>query len=449
MPVEVNEGPRNVDGILRQFGPDLLINRDLAVKLPELVPLGAMKGFSIPKREVAEHFTSFRDELLPKLSDRDINAIKGLLDSDQRLERFGDVFEKSPGMDKPQQRARHIRDGIGSVLTGLESERPDLKNLSVGGREGLATFVQFYHCYLTPFPDKTETEAATSLFELASGKNDPNKWDVVMNRDQYGNILAASSGQLINGDTLWGEHAWRLQDPSMRGSRAGTNVIQEFMNKFIPRGAQRMMVEVDNPFALSEDAKAHDMVDVAGRRDYWAQAGQSMDPYDRQGYHNRTNELRLIVKLVEETGADGRTVIRPVAVNNSQIALEGNDEGCRTIIPCVRTLTDGARSEGESLGASAKTFLQASRDGGVAVEGIDIADIKFGMGKATFSRAYAGMQATIDGEYGQRPEYKDAMADLQDAHETLIIVDPLSKTGLAAQAARAEDERRRAGTGEA
>ncbi len=447
MAIEVNEATQR--GVLEKPALSLGLNSDLGAAFREPAALGELTGKTQAapnKRTIVEHYTSFRDKLLPKATDADIGVIRGLFEGDPRLDAFAGVFEKSPGMDDPQARAKHIKTGFGDVFSKLAGENPGLNELSAGGKEVMETFVQFYHCYLTPFPDKTETEAATSLFELASGKNDQNRWDVVLNQDQHGNIMAASSGQIINGDTLWGEHAWRLQDPVMRGSRAGTNVIKEHQEVFKARGAQRMMVEVDNPFALSDDPKAHDMSDVAGRRGFWAAEGQAMDPYDRLAYHSNTNNLHVLVQLVREADANGRAVIKPMAVNNSQIALEGNDEGCRTISSCVKMLTPKAAEESKRVGEEGRAFLERAQREGVIVEGIDLADITGGMSIPAFQKTYSGMQETIDENYALKPEYTDAMADLQKAEGKLIIVHPLSKTGLQALAARAENERKRANT---
>lgn len=91
--------------------------------------------------------------------------------------------------------------------------------------------------------------------------------------DKHGNVLGAASGQLIPGGTVWNEHTWHHQDDSLRHSRVGTVAFKEFEHTFQRQGAERVMIECDNPYALSDESTAHDLSNPAQRREFWKGEG--------------------------------------------------------------------------------------------------------------------------------------------------------------------------------
>jgi len=185
---------------------------------------------------------SFKEQFIQGLSPEGIQKISSILQIDERLDGKG-VASPEGQLDKTKLAAELAKHATRADLSPQE-------------QKVLSAFAAYYHAYVAPFPDKSETEPATNIFGYLTDSS--KEWDVLVRTDTKGNAIAAASGQLIElpsgAKGMWLEHVWTAQD--QRGAGLGKEIYQAADESAKQRGAHFVAIEIDNPYMLSDSPKA-------------------------------------------------------------------------------------------------------------------------------------------------------------------------------------------------
>ena len=185
---------------------------------------------------------SFKHEFITQLTPKGVEKIETILKSDERLDGKG-VASPEGQLDKTKLAAELAKHATRAELSPQE-------------QKVLSAFAAYYHAYVAPFPDKSETEPATSIFSYLTDRS--KKWDVLVRTDTEGNAIAAASGQLIGlpsgAKGMWLEHVWTAQDK--RGEGLGKEIYKAANESAKQRGAHFVAIEIDNPYMLSDNPTA-------------------------------------------------------------------------------------------------------------------------------------------------------------------------------------------------
>ncbi len=232
--------------------------------------------------EITFELVSLR-ELHEKLSAADREKLTQFLESDPYLNNItAEVLPPDP--DPVGEQAK--RDS-GFYISADAAELVAQKltpHFSPEARAYISTLVDFYFGYLRPFPDITEVEPLKSLVAYL---NELPNWDVLMAKSEFGRIIGACSGQIVevpfDGGSFkiaWNEHTWA--DKEYRRFHIGSTLAKTFTENARQEGAIGVVIETDNPYLITTDPEAFNHADPAAREKYWKDVlNQAMDPFQR------------------------------------------------------------------------------------------------------------------------------------------------------------------------
>jgi len=106
---------------------------------------------------------SFKEQFIQGLSPEGIQKISSILQIDERLDGKG-VASPEGQLDKTKLAAELAKHATRADLSPQE-------------QKVLSAFAAYYHAYVAPFPDKSETEPATSIFSYLTDRS--KEWDVL------------------------------------------------------------------------------------------------------------------------------------------------------------------------------------------------------------------------------------------------------------------------------
>jgi hypothetical protein len=258
-----------------------------------------------------------------------------------------------------------------------------LDTLSQDAQKSLQEFQELYALYKGSFPDPTETEEASAVWDHFI---DPRlEWDCTVIKNDEGKTVAFSQGQVMNvdlphsGEAIkvgWVEHT--AVHPDHRGEGLGSIAVAAQINgHFKPQNAALAMVEIDNPYAIADDPAAFNHEDPKARGQFWENEGMAMDPFNRIAFWS-SQGTGMLVMSKQESGE-----VMPVPY--IQIAMSEGSAPCATLalsaIPLNEEMTQKLSGPG------------MHRDDFVAI--------------------YGALQGTIDEGYAERASFKTALEDMK------------------------------------
>jgi hypothetical protein len=187
---------------------------------------------------------------------------------------------------------------------------------------------------------------------------------------------------------------------------------------------------------LSKESVAHDLTseNAQARSRYWRDKEQVMDPYDRLDFWGKQG-YKVVVG--QRLNAGGKADL--VAANNSQITLEGNDEGCTSIIAMIKSL----KTQTASAGLEDRTMVLGMIASQQIRARVAPGDVAGTMDRGVYMRIYANMQATLSPVFDQQKEYIDAVADNKKLDKTLLLMHPTNAKTIQALRQRSINEENR------
>jgi len=330
-----------------------------------------------------EWTVSLKKDVLAQLSPADMQALRELVTGDEAKDpRFEQIFAANAGVRQDMLKADDL------------NVPPEIAaGFSPRGLVALRTLAAAYASYQAPFPNKDETEPFGNLLEYMTSRE--HNWDMRVAYNADGIIIGGTAGRqlpvaLPDGGEVraaWIEHTWAHED--VRGKGLGTALYQNF-ERSCETNPQLIFIEIDNPHALSQDPRMHDLNDPAAREKAWREEeGQAMDPYKRISFWAAQG-----FQLIAAKGAQG-----VAAAPYVQISMDPREQdACETMFAGVK-VNDRALLSGDNR-----------------------------ISAQLYEALYPAIQGTIDPDLHLYPEFARTMRRVSEA-ASLELIDPKSAEG--------------------